>query len=151
MSNISLARNAGNFASSKVTGRVLPDVSKPAANPLASLPREQLEAMIAQLMANQAKAKETAPIVKTGRTGSVAFTGIRSQRGGVSLYPHEWLAVAQALPEIIEWIIDDAEYTGASAIEQGGPKIPYTARPSYDKQDKAQVIAGLAEILAKLA
>lgn len=149
--SVTLPRNAGAFASSKVTGRVLPDVSKPAANPLAALPREQLEAMIAQLMANQAAAKQSAPKIKTGRTGSVAFTSIRSQRGGVSLYPHEWLAVARALPEIIEWIIDDAEFSGASAVEPGGPKVPYTARPSYDKQDKAAVIAGLADILAKLA
>lgn len=148
MSNVTLPRNAGAFASSKVTGRVLPDVSK--SNPLAGLPREQLEAMIAQLMANASK-PVSAPKIKTGRTGSVAFTSIRAQRGGVSLYPHEWLAVARALPEIIEWIIDDAEYTGASAIEQGGPKVPYTARPSYDKQDKPAVIAGLADILAKLA
>lgn len=43
--SITLAKSAGQFAS----GRVLPDVSKPAMPDLASLSKEQLVAMIAEL------------------------------------------------------------------------------------------------------
>lgn len=142
MANITLPKNAGAFASS----RVLPDLTQ------AKPSYEELLALIAHMQAQAKAAPAIRNPVKTSAKGCVAFTAIRTQRGGVSLYPAEWLALAKALPDILEWIINDTQTTGTHSESLGGPKLPYTARPTYrDSDNKPAIIAGLADILAKFA
>jgi len=142
MSNITLPKNAGQFASA----RVLPDLTKT---------KPSYDDLLNLVMALQAKVEaKPAPraMVKTSISGCVQFTGVRQIRGGVSLYPNEWLTVLSAAPDIIEWIINDTETTGEGVAEKGGPKVPYTMRPAYKaEQDKVAIRNALADILAKLA
>lgn len=142
MSTITLPKNAGQFASA----RVLPDLTKA---------KPSYDDLLALVMSLQAKvdAKPTPrATVKTSISGCVQFTGVRQIRGGVSFYPNEWLIILTAAPDIIKWIIDDAETTGEGVAEKNGPKVPYTMRPAYKAgQDKVAIRNALADILAKLA
>lgn len=141
MSNITLPKSAGQFASA----RVLPDLTKA---------KPSYDDLLNLVMALQAKVDaKPAPrgIVKTSPKGCVAFTGVRAMRGGASFYPAEWLAIAKALPDIIEHIIDDRETSG-TAKDESGTARPYTTRPAYkDGADRSAIVAALADILAKLA
>jgi hypothetical protein len=89
--------------------------------------------------------------VKTSAKGCVAFTGVRAQRGGASFYPGEWLAICDALPAILRHILADTVTSGTYSETAGGPKLPYSAAPSYrDTDNREAICAKLSAILAKL-